>query len=326
MLGQCNLHTYQRFGATLVDEYLDNNLHGPRLVKQMLGEDLRKERQMRNSTALLLLNNDTHDSYIEDTAQAAIDQNCHLSCLLMSEGVATPPMVYGTSIYGTIDVSENWQKLLQEAIAIQNKRVEEIEQLFLRIGCSADVQSVICSPNDASEHIARRARVCDLAIVAPNLRHTPRLFKEAALSVLYKSPIGLFLNAKLEMNVSNAMIAWDGSHSASSAAHLALPILEKAEEVCVLCVDPNESLSYPGVEPGAYLSTWLSHHGCRVTLLQEASGGKEIAECIQTRAREMGSDLVIMGAYGHSRLLQAAFGGTTRAMLDQVELPVLLAH
>lgn len=281
---------------------------------------------MKNSTVLVLLNNETSDQYVKDISEGALPQNMHLSFLLMSAGVAAPPMIYGAPLYGTIDLSDNWQNLLNEALAAQRNRVEEIENLLTQVGASADVQSVLCSPADASLHVARRAKVCDLAVIAPNMRQTPQLFREAAYGVLYKSPIGLMVNAGPTLNVNRALVAWDSSQAASCAVHSAMPYLLDAEEVNVVCFDPISTQDEAGADPGADLAVWLSHHGCSVVVSQEPSGGKEIAKCIQSRAEELGADLIVLGAYGHSRLVQSVFGGTTRAMLEQAELPVLVAH
>jgi len=81
-----------------------------------------------------------------------------------------------------------------------------------------------------------------------------------------------------------------------------------------------------GESPGSDLAEWLSRHGCNVKVAQYPSGGKEIGDCIIGRAKEMGADLVVMGAYGHSRLREDLFGGTTRTLIEPQDLAVLLAH
>ena len=281
---------------------------------------------MKNKTVLLLLNRDTEDHYIEEVAQASIDLNLHVSFLLMNSGVSMPPMIYGASLYGTIDVAENWQQMMNEALALQRKRVEEIETILARIGGSADVQAMLCAHTEVSDHVAWRARVCDLAVVAPNLREAPKILSEAAYGVLFKSPIGLMLNALPTLQPKRVMIAWDSSYAASTAVHAAVPYLMAADAVTIVCFDPETSRDKAGADPGADVATWLSHRGCRVSVSQDPSGGKEIAHCIQDRALELGADLVVLGAYGHSRLVQAVFGGTTRAMMEQATLPILMAH
>ncbi|MFC6582283.1 universal stress protein [Sulfitobacter aestuariivivens] len=74
------------------------------------------------------------------------------------------------------------------------------------------------------------------------------------------------------------------------------------------------------------MAKWLSHHGCNVTVSQFPSGGREVGQAIQDRATELGADLVVMGAYGHARMIQTVLGGTTRTMMEQTDLPLMLAH
>lgn len=281
---------------------------------------------MKNRTILLVINNQTPDQYIKQVAQDCREQENHLSCFLMSAGVSTPPMIYGAPLYGTIDISDSWTQLLDEAVQTQKARVEEIEAVLLQTGGSADVQSLLCSPADTSEHISRRARVCDLALLAPNLRETPQFFNEAAHGILFKSPVGLMVNGSPTSRVSRALIAWDSSHAAAAAVHNALPYLKETEAVNIACFDPITTQDKGGADPGTDLAAWLSHHGCNVEVSQLPSGGKEIGMCIQDRAKEIGADLVVLGAYGHSRLVQAVLGGTTRTMLEQTEIPLLMAH
>jgi nucleotide-binding universal stress UspA family protein len=90
--------------------------------------------------------------------------------------------------------------------------------------------------------------------------------------------------------------------------------------------DPVASKDHDGENPGSDVARWLSHHGCHVNLQQYPSGGQEIGDCIQKRSAETGADLVVMGAYGHSRMRQTVFGGTTRSVIDQTDFAALLAH
>lgn len=281
---------------------------------------------MYKTTVLLVLNKETDNPYLEEFALAAKDYDMRVSCFLLDENAAMPPSIYGATMYGTIDMSEAWQQSMAATSAALKKRSEEIKAVLAQTGCSADIQSVLCSTTEASEHVARCARVCDLAVLAPNLRETPDLFNAAAFGILYKTPIALMVNTVPTRPVKRALVAWDGSNAASSAVHNALNFLQSAEEVRVVCFDPITSQREAGAEPGADLAVWLSHHGCTVQVSQEPSGGKEISTCIEERAKEFGTDLIIMGAYGHSRLVQAVLGGTTRTLLAQNEFPVLMSH
>jgi nucleotide-binding universal stress UspA family protein len=281
---------------------------------------------MKNATILLIINDETSDQTIEEVAQAVAVDNMHLSCMLLSAGVAISPFAFGAPPYGTIDISDNWMQMVEKARADQNDRVEQIEGILSRTGVSGDVQSLLCSTSEISDFVARSARVCDIALLAPNLRDTPQFLSEAAYGVLFKSPAGLMMNGVPAMNARRILVAWDSSHAASTAVRIGMPYLKAADEVIIACFDPVNTQDRNGADPGTDLAAWLSHHGCKVSLSQFPSGGREIGQCIQDRAKEVGAELVVLGAYGHSRLVQAVFGGTTKTMLEQTDLPVLVAH
>jgi nucleotide-binding universal stress UspA family protein len=281
---------------------------------------------MKNTTTLLVLNEDTPDPYIRDVAEAVREDDTHLCCYLLGAGVTPPVMAFGAPPYGTFEVSDNWKELLDEARNKQRARVAQIEEILAHAGVSGDVQSLLCATAEIGDIIARRARVCDIAMLAPNLRDTPQFLREACYGILFKSPAGLMVNGTTSLKARNIMVAWDSSQTAAAAVRVALPYLKAADQVRIACFDPVASQYRDGADPGTDVAAWLSHHGCKVDVSQYPSGGAEIGECIMDRARETGADLVVLGAYGHSRLIQAVFGGTTRSMLEQTDLPVLMAH
>ena len=122
------------------------------------------------------------------------------------------------------------------------------------------------------------------------------------------------------------MIAWNTSLPAAGAVRAALPLLKTAKSVTIMSIDPTMSETADGEDPGANLAKWLSHHGCNVTVQQVPGGGADTGKVMLRRAKDIGADLIVMGAYGRSRLREAIFGGTTRSMIEQTEMPVLLSH
>ncbi|MEO0916075.1 MAG: universal stress protein [Pseudomonadota bacterium] len=280
---------------------------------------------MTNTTALFLMDRETTDETITDFAEAARPTNTHVSCLVLGLAPQVPLGGFGIPPYGAMDVPDDWFEILKMERKRENTRVQEIEQMLARTNTSGDVQSAFTVQNEIKHHVARRARVCDLAYAAPNLRESP-VFREAAAGVLFDSPIGLVVNCPLPAEPQAVFIAWDSSNAAARAVHAALPIIKEAKDVFVGCFDPKTTPTADGINPGSGLASWLSHYGCKVTVNQYPSGGQELGQCIQDRAREIGADLVVMGAYGHSRMIQAVFGGTSRSMMEQTELPVFFAH
>ncbi|MEO0750584.1 MAG: universal stress protein [Pseudomonadota bacterium] len=281
---------------------------------------------MNRRTILFVMDTNTSDHEVSDAADAcARDQN-RLVCLILAGAPVMPMYSYGVSPYAGMTIPDHWPELIAEAQKAQKDRANAVEALLARSNVSGDVVSALCVMQDIKHHVARAARVCDEAFFAPNLRDAPEFMREAASGILFHAPIGLRINGSLGTKNERVYVSWDSSKAAAAAAHIALPHLKEAKEVLIGCVDPVMTSDRDGQQPGADIAAWLSHHGCNVTVSQFPSGGLEVGQCIQDRAREFGADLVVMGAYGHSRMIQTVLGGTTRSMMDQTEIPVLFAH
>ncbi len=281
---------------------------------------------MNRRTILFVMNAATPDAQISDAAEAAARDDTHLTCLVLALAPILPMYAYGVPPYGGMNIPDNWSELVADAQSAQKDRVNAVERLLAKSNTSGAVVSALCVTQDIKHHVARAARVSDEAFFATNLRDTPEFMREAASGVLFHSPIGFRINGSLANANERIYIAWDSSDAAAAATHAALPHLKAAKEVLIGCIDPVMTSERDGQEPGADLAAWLSHHGCTVTLSQFPSGGREVGQCIQERAQEFGADLVVMGAYGHSRMVQTVLGGTTRSMVEQTALPVLLSH
>jgi len=122
-----------------------------------------------------------------------------------------------------------------------------------------------------------------------------------------------------------ALVAWDGSREAARAAGDAVPLLKLAEDVVVLTVDAHRAPGRYSDDPGRGLSAFLTRHGAKPRVKQvTASGG--IADTILAQVAEEQADLLVMGGYGHSRVRELLFGGTTRSIVESAATPILLAH
>lgn len=169
--------------------------------------------------------------------------------------------------------------------------------------------------------------VADVAVIMNDLRTNEDAVRSLIYGIIFGSPIPLILNpTSAALSPERVLVAWNTSLPAARAIHAALPVLKAAKEVTLCVIDPRARASADGQDPGTGVATWLSHHGCNVTVQQTPSGGKPNADVILRCASETGADLVVMGAYGHSRMQQRVFGGTTRSMIEQTGQAVLLAH
>jgi nucleotide-binding universal stress UspA family protein len=122
------------------------------------------------------------------------------------------------------------------------------------------------------------------------------------------------------------MLCWNASRESARAASDALPFLKAADEVVVLIVDPKVSANGHGAEPGADAATWLARHGVKVTVQREAAADSDIGNVILSRAADFDIDLIVMGAYGHSRMRELVMGGVSRTLLASMTVPVLMSH
>jgi nucleotide-binding universal stress UspA family protein len=119
------------------------------------------------------------------------------------------------------------------------------------------------------------------------------------------------------------LVAWNASREAARAVTDALPLLSRAERVEVVAFD---STGDHGEVPGADIALFLSRHGVKASAARQSAPGVDVGSQILSRAADVDADLIVMGAYGHSRLRELALGGATRSMLDAMTVPVLMAH
>lgn len=121
------------------------------------------------------------------------------------------------------------------------------------------------------------------------------------------------------------VLAWNQSDEALHAARAALPLLKAADLVNVLIIDPP-SHGAERSDPGGLLTQMLVRHGVQVDVSVVAKTLPRISDVLRRHATDQAADLLVLGAYSHSRLRQAILGGTTRSMLEEGGLPVFLAR
>lgn len=119
------------------------------------------------------------------------------------------------------------------------------------------------------------------------------------------------------------IIAWDGSAKAARAVHDALPFLKEAEEVHILCVTGEKDLSDTLL--GADLAPALARHGIKAVVHQIPAVEGDAAEALRRCAVEMRAEMIVMGAYVHSRLREMLFGGVTQSLLRAPPAPLFMA-
>lgn len=118
------------------------------------------------------------------------------------------------------------------------------------------------------------------------------------------------------------LLGWDGTREATRAVHDALPILVRAQEAVVFCVNPPDR----GRTAGADMTAHLARHGVKAEARHTITSDLEVGDALLSAAADFGSDLLVMGAYGHSRVRELVLGGATRHILQHMTIPVLMSH
>jgi nucleotide-binding universal stress UspA family protein len=177
---------------------------------------------------------------------------------------------------------------------------------------------------------AQAARHADLCVVGQpneeNLELPTTLLAESAFMDTGRPALVVpYIGAPATL-ARRVLVAWNGSREATRAVHDALPFLTAAERTTVLVVDPALQGSPVGDAPGADIAAHLARHGVRVELKTSPSAGMAVGDVILALVADEGTDLLVMGGYGHSRLRELVLGGATRQILAQMTVPVLLSH
>ncbi|MEO0938795.1 MAG: universal stress protein [Pseudomonadota bacterium] len=281
---------------------------------------------MHRDTYLLMVSEDTPIEEITAAAEQSAAAGAYLEVLLHFRPPSIPYVAFAPTPYGGMHVPADWPDQLSARKSAMEAKLREIEAALQKQAAEGEVRALWCEASDLQKHVELSARTADLALFAHGLRADEDAFREMLYGVLFRAPIGAMLNAQPGFKASKIFVAWDQSPAASRAIHMALPMLKQADEVTVACFDPPAFAQSDRYEPGAAMAAWLSRHDCDVSVAQYATGGVPVSAAIQERAKETGAELVVLGAYGHARMHQAVFGGTTRSMIEDCDMPMFLAH
>ena len=129
-----------------------------------------------------------------------------------------------------------------------------------------------------------------------------------------------------ERRWERVLIGWNAKPEAMRAVTAALPLLQAAKEVFVATVDAKPSHEGHGEAPGRELAQHLAHRNVRVEVRNLDSLGRSHTQALLDEASTVGAEVLVLGAYGHSRAQEFLFGGVTRDLLAHAPLPLLLAH
>lgn len=186
---------------------------------------------------------------------------------------------------------------------------------------------VVWSDGPSSDS-ALRALHCDLVVAAhPKPEHLPRRWSAEHLLLVTGIPVLLIPTGWSGSAIGrHVVVAWNRSREARRAVNDAMPFIGTADDVTILVVDGDLDPDHFGENPGSNLLCHLSRHEARVHVAQVSSQGAPIAQVISAETHRRGADLLVVGAYSHSRSTEALFGGVTRSLLSDIRIPMFISR
>ena len=237
--------------------------------------------------------------------------------------VPLPPEIAQDLIDTAADLEKAASKAARSALA--NLAAESGIRI---VGAPQKADTVTVSYSEMTGHLSRAldrdALLSDL-VVFPPIRETdvPEI-QDGFVRVLTKLQRPVLLSAEKAPEAIGRKIAigWDGSVTCAHALMTALPYLEKAESIELLSIRN-------GIEPGrgvASVASYLELRGLSCTPRELPRGDRNVAEVLLATAAEDGCDLLVVGGYGHSRLMETIFGGVTEHIVSHPVIPVFMMH
>jgi len=185
------------------------------------------------------------------------------------------------------------------------------------------------SQRDALDAVALHARYADLVVIGQkNEEWASGVNKNFERNVLIAAgrPVLVVPYAFERRPLGRqVLVAWNASNEAARAVSGALPLLKQAGHVHVIAFNPDDTGSH-GQEPGADVGLYLARHGVKVTVSRHDAQDVDVGNQLLSRAFDVSADLIVMGAWGQSRLQELVLGGVTRTILESMTVPVLMAH
>jgi nucleotide-binding universal stress UspA family protein len=272
------------------------------------------------------------NSYPEVTSASAIEQSVRFAGLL---GARLSALTFEIDIrvpanplaFAILDVPGMIAAERSRSIGNARDLVNLFDTSSAKFGVASDHTIERSLASHIPEIVTEYARLRDLTIIPVG---EPGGFQRYILeSVIFGSGRPVLIlpgtpKRRAEIGLDRIGVAWDFSRPAARAVADALPLLQRAKTVRVVTIT-NEKTIDPR-RSGSELARHLACHGVEVVLEKEDVGGRTISQALEGYASARDLDILVMGAYGHSRVRDFILGGATKSMVSDPPLPVLLSH
>ncbi|WEX90014.1 universal stress protein [Sinorhizobium garamanticum] len=275
---------------------------------------------MTYKTVLLAVGVPQFQSDLRAVADLCATGNMHLSVLPIKIDTLPPMKDFAANLgpWGYDRTSE-----IEELAEV----VKRAREMLSGLGISFDVVGRYAESMWLEHEVGERAWYADITLIGPSLKSDERLRRGVIEGALFHSARPILLASNLQsvtLQPRRILLAWNSSVESARAAREALDMMRNAEGVNVVMVEPKAASATIGEETGDCVASYLARHGVTVTIDRLPGGGRTIAEVLNQHALETGAELMVMGAYGHSRVRERVFGGVTKAMIDAPVVPVMM--
>jgi nucleotide-binding universal stress UspA family protein len=276
---------------------------------------------MTYKTILVHLNDSRRaEKVLEPAAQLATRFNAHLIGLHVCSAVPAPPIPMASSALGSIVAAERRNS---EAIADTFKRMTTGQPYV------AEWQLQKVSHLDLAGVVMERGRAANLIVagqtdpewdLSPVMDFPEHLVLESGRPVLVIPYAGRYSTIGRRV-----VVAWKAARESARAVFDALPLLLGAEAVHILEVKERPD-DVSTLAPDTSIAAALARHGIKPEVRTSIASELSVGDEILSRVADLAADLLVIGAYGHSRFRELVFGGTTRHIARHMTLPTLLSH
>ena len=247
--------------------------------------------------------------------------NAHLTGIAF---VYDPIVPIGATGYIPPEVIETQQRENEDAA---KAAIDRFVAAAARAGISAEPAKLAASLAGAGEQFGRIARRFDLAIVGQAETEKDTVQELIAESTLFESGRPVIVVPYIQkgpLKLERVMVCWDGSRPATRAIADSLPLLAHAGlvEVVIVADERGKQDEIAGADMGQH----LARHGLKVDINRIPSGDVDVADVLLSHAADSGTDFIVMGGYGHSRLREFVLGGVTHSILRSMTIPALMSH
>lgn len=211
--------------------------------------------------------------------------------------------------------------LIAEDLALQD---ENLTQMLQRLGGEDVAWDVERCAGDIRLCLSDHTALTDLVVLNTQFDHFPGSEMDrltAAMVAVHRPVLAVPTASRGIADRRAAMVAWDGSDAAEAALRAAIPLLALYPEVHIVSIDRG-SIKHPPERA----ATYLSRHGIKPEITVITGDEEAVARTLIVHADGIDASLIVMGGFGHSRLLESLFGGVTRTLLRDSRRPLFLAH